>query len=329
MERNWERSPHVMLTRQQAQDLIECAFPGEVLDRFQTLSTGLANTNIRFQLRGKAEKFVLRLHTRDHAAALRERELMHYLSGDSSPPIPVAPLIYSDHEPKRGAHPYSIWGFVEGTLLQDLFDTASDSELADVAERCGVTLAAIHSHRFERSGEFGLGLQLVEEYEPPSRFIPEFIRQGLFEGRAGARLGDTLRDTLWERVERFTPSLLVLDNRYSLVHADFKRSNLIMTRDEHGWSVAAVLDWEFACSAPPLVDIGLFLRAGNALPPGFREAFQTGYQRGGGWLPDNWVALARLVDVMSQVTFLNDVRNRPHVFAESISVLKETIETFG
>jgi hypothetical protein len=36
--------------------------------------------------------------------------------------------------------------------------------------------------------------------------------------------------------------------------------------------------------------------------------------------------LSRLVDVMSQVTFLDDARDRPRVFAETILVVKETIQ---
>ena len=74
-----------------------------------------------------------------------------------------------------------------------------------------------------------------------------------------------------------------------------------------------------------MVDAGLFLRAGEALPAGFREAFATGYRAEGGELPDDWLPLSRLIDVLSQVTFLNDARERPRVFAETTEVVKETI----
>jgi hypothetical protein len=86
-----------------------------------------------------------------------------------------------------------------------------------------------------------------------------------------------------------------------------------------------VLDWEFAFAGPPLVDVGLFLRAGEALPDGFRGAFASGYRDAGGALPDEWLPLSRLVDLVSQVTFLDDPRERPHVFAETTHVVKETV----
>jgi aminoglycoside phosphotransferase (APT) family kinase protein len=111
-----------------------------------------------------------------------------------------------------------------------------------------------------------------------------------------------------------------------LVHADYKRSNLLIQSAGTGWKVGAVLDWEFAFAGPSIIDVGLFLRAGQALPGGFREEFASCYQDAGGELPADWLPLSRLVDVMSQVTFLDDSRDRPRVFAETITVVKETIE---
>jgi Ser/Thr protein kinase RdoA (MazF antagonist) len=51
-----------------------------------------------------------------------------------------------------------------------------------------------------------------------------------------------LRDELWRVVERASPLLSVIDDRYSLVHADYKRSNLLMQSSASGWKVGAVLD---------------------------------------------------------------------------------------
>jgi hypothetical protein len=93
-----------------------------------------------------------------------------------------------------------------------------------------------------------------------------------------------------------------------------------------GWKVGAVLDWEFAFGGPSLIDVGLFLRAGLALPDGFLEAFASCYQDAGGELPVDWLPLSRLVGLMSQMTFLDDSRDRPRVFAETIAVVKETLQ---
>ncbi len=327
MEEGWEkeRLPQVELSLDELQRLVEPAFPGAAIAEHAVIGTGLANTNIRFRLQGREPGYVLRLHTREPKAAAREHELMSYLASNPRASIPVARLVYSDPAPQRGTHPYSIWGFVEGTLLQELFKTLSDPELVDIAATCGRVAAAFATHRFPKCGELGAKLQVVEEYGAPSQFVPDTVHKALFGGIAGQRLGVRLRDALWTAVERAAPLLSEVDGQYALVHADYKRSNLLLQRAGTTWSVSAVLDWEFACAGPPIIDIGLFLRAGEALPAGFRDAFAAGYREAGGELPSEWLRLSRLVDLVSQVTFLSDPRDRPRVLAETTGVVEETV----
>lgn len=331
MEEGWEqeRLPRLKPSRDELQFLIEPAFPGASIAEHAAIGTGLANTNIRFTLRDHERSYVLRLHTRDPKSAVRECDLMGYLAGDTRAQIPVAPLIYADVAPERGEHPYTIWAFVQGTLLQDLFKTLPPSELVDIARCCGQVAAALATHRFAKCGAFGPDLRVVEDYGAPSQFVPDVVQRALFGGLAGPRLGATLRDSLWRVVERTSPLLAEIDGKYTLVHADYKRSNILLRRTGPTWSVSALLDWEFAFAGPPLVDIGLFLRAGEALPAGFRAAFAGAYRDSGGELPSDWLRLSRLVDLISQITFLNEPRDRPRVIAETTNVVVETVRMLG
>lgn len=324
MEDGWERPPRAELGPERLNQLIEPAFSGKQVSESAVLTTGLANTMVRFRLLGDDAAYVLRLHTRDPDAAVRERAIMRRLAAESAS-IPLAPLVYSHPPSEPGGPAYSIWGFVEGTLLQHLFRTLTAAELVNIAGECGRVLAAIAAHPFARCGELGAELEVVSDYGQPSEFIPRVIQRGLFQGRAGQRLGTRLRDALWSAVERSAPLLRSIDYRYGLVHADYKRSNLLLRAADAGWKLSAVLDWEFAFAGPPLIDVGLFLRAGPALPAGFREEFTSCYLAAGGWLPNDWLPLSRLVDVVSQIHFLDDVNERPRVFAESTNVLKETL----
>jgi Ser/Thr protein kinase RdoA (MazF antagonist) len=260
---------------------------------------------------------------------VREHALMTYLASNPRSHIPVPPLVYSDPGPQRGRYPYSIWGFVEGTLLQDLFKTSSDAELVEIAGACGRVAAAFATHHFPSCGELGANLAVVQDYGAPSRFVPDAVHSALFDGIAGKRLGVPLRDALWMAVERTAPLLRQIDDQYTLVHADYKRSNLLIRRSGASWDVAAVLDWEFAFAGPPLIDVGLFLRAGEALPTGFRDAFAAGYRDAGGDLPPEWMRLSRLIDLISQVTFLNDPRDRSRVIAETTQVVEETVRVLA
>jgi aminoglycoside phosphotransferase (APT) family kinase protein len=325
VEEGWERPPQTELSLEELECMLQPAFPGASICEHTVIATGLANTNVRFRLRGCEQTYVLRLHTREPKAAAREQALMSYLASNTRASIPVAPLVYSDPTPRVGMYPYSIWAFVEGTLLQELFKTLSDYELVDIAAACGRVAAAIATHHFPTCGEFGANLSVLEEYGAPSRFVPDLVHKGLFGGRAGERLGIRLRDALWTVVERTAPLLEEIDGKYALVHADYKRSNILVQRTATTWRVSAVLDWEFAFAGPPLIDVGLFLRAGEALPAGFRDAFAAGYRDAGGSLPSEWLRLSRLVDLVSQVSFLNDPRDRPRVFAETTGVVEETV----
>lgn len=331
MEEGWERPARLELRLGDVQRLVAPAFPGKRVEEFGVLATGLANTNFRFRLTGKAEQYVLRVYTRDESAAQRELELMQHLAAEPQSLIPRPSLLYSSTERQPGEYAYSIWTFVEGELLQELFKTLSPAELVSIAGECGETLAALSKHRFDKCGELGARLEIVHEYGRPSEFVPAEVQRALFAGRAGERLGSEMRDELWRVVERTSPRLRAIDDRYTLVHADYKRSNILMSRtvssgrSATGWRVAAVLDWEFACAGPPLIDVGIFLRAGSALPAGFRESFAARYVEAEGVLPADWLPLSRLVDVVSQVTFLDGPRERPQVFAETRLVLEETI----
>src|SRR6478752_1642815 len=112
MEEGWERPSRVDLSLEELERMVSPAFPGASISERAILATGLANTNVRFRLHGGESSYVLRLHTRDPKAAMRERALMNYLGNDSRQSIPVAPLVYSDLEPRAGKCPYSIWRFV-------------------------------------------------------------------------------------------------------------------------------------------------------------------------------------------------------------------------
>jgi hypothetical protein len=68
------------------------------------------------------------------------------------------------------------------------------------------------------------------------------------------------------------------------------------------------------------------LRAGKALPAGFSEAFVNAYGDAGAALPADWLPLSRLLDLVSQMTFLNDELERPRVFTETTAVVRETLE---
>jgi aminoglycoside phosphotransferase (APT) family kinase protein len=90
--------------------------------------------------------------------------------------------------------------------------------------------------------------------------------------------------------------------------------------------IAAVLDWEFAASGSPLVDLGNFLRFEHEMPRDFTEAFIQGYVAASEGLPSNWRELAKLLDLAAMVHFLERDIDSPKTFRTAISVIQKTIE---
>ena len=57
-----------------------------------------------------------------------------------------------------------------------------------------------------------------------------------------------------------------------------------------------VLDWEFACAGPALLDVGQLLRWGAS--GAFVDAFELGYRANEGTLPEGWRRAAGWFDVV-------------------------------
>ena len=92
------------------------------------------------------------------------------------------------------------------------------------------------------------------------------------------------------------------------------------------WTVAAVLDWEFAVSSSPLADLGSFLRYERAARPVAEPHFFAGYVRAGGRLPHNWRRLARLVDLAALCESLTHDQLPDAVIQELVELVRATIE---
>jgi aminoglycoside phosphotransferase (APT) family kinase protein len=63
------------------------------------------------------------------------------------------------------------------------------------------------------------------------------------------------------------------------VHSEFNGKNLLVLGRGGRWSISAVLDWEFAFSGSPLVDVGNMLRFRASYPPSFVSGFIAGFRR--------------------------------------------------
>jgi phosphotransferase family enzyme len=162
---------------------------------------------------------------------------------------------------------------------------------ASAGEAVGRALAEIHSDTYDRVGDLGDDLAVVNPLPGEG-----FTARGY--GHANLRDATPFLDpALAARIAAFLDG-----NEHAarealdvpvLCHCDFKLSNLHVTPAGE----LVVLDWDFAWAGPRLLDIGLLLRWQP--PESFVHAFADGYRAGGGVLIEGWRRIAEAIDLGS------------------------------
>jgi aminoglycoside phosphotransferase (APT) family kinase protein len=350
-QENWERrAPSIALDLETISAMFAPFFAPRRAVTAHLLGGGLANTNYKVRLSGMRDWFALRLYTRDAAACRTEVELYQLVRER----VPVPPIFYVEMDAARFGYPYTVGGWVEGTKLVDILvprcaDTAQERDQDQDQEReiegagyaTGATLAAIGTFTFSATGFFGPRLEIAEPMGGPASFLC-YLEQGLFHGRVGQRLGEELTERLWRFATTHAPLLETTTEARSLVHGDYKATNLLLQRasaghagshaedrtegDSNPWWMAAVLDWEFAFAGSPLFDIAILLRHDRALPPAFGAGFVRGYTAAGGTLPPGWRRLARLLDLLNLCGFLDLPGERETLTRDATRLIVETID---
>ncbi|NMO51540.1 phosphotransferase [Actinoplanes sp. TBRC 11911] len=271
------------------------ALPGRKVATTRPLTGGFSNDNALVTLADGGE-YVLRRYLRKNSAAV-EAALAARLSGV----VPVPEVIAADPSGGAAGEPALLSTFMPGQLLGHVL-TDPPPASAQLGHAVGATLAALGSITFASAGFFSDGRLTPDGIEPTSD-LDVFVERCLTDGNAQGHLSDEDQRKLLRVAERATDDLRVLRGSRQLVHSDFNPKNLLVARpDGTTWQVTAVLDWEFAFSSSPLVDIGNMLR--DPRPPAFEQGFVDGFRESGGDLPADWRRLSQALDLFALADFL-------------------------
>jgi aminoglycoside phosphotransferase (APT) family kinase protein len=298
---------------------LSAAFPGADILSVEPLAGGRMNATYKAFVSGRPHPYVVRMHLRGEETARREWEIARLVHGR----VPIPEIVWTGVGDGNG-NPASVQHFVEGTPLADVLARGNDNDCRQAARAAGETLAAIGGFTFRAAGFLGPGLEVTEPHGPPSA-MRRYIADCLFKGGAAEKLGEPLAARVVNFVQRTAHRLDRLRDTKCLVHADFNVHHLLMRRVENAWTVAAVLDWEFAFSGVPLWDVGSMLRRADALRPDFAEPFARSFAEHGGELPPDWRALSRLLDLMNLMEFLTRPNAPSEVSGQAIAWVAESM----
>ncbi len=296
---------------------LDRVLPGQRIIHAKRLPGGYSNLNIMI-MTGAGRRLVLRRYVRSNACAV-EAALAARLGGV----VPVPEVVAADPDGTGAGEPVLLSNFVDGVAVSQALAAGSSQDAAALGRAAGAALAAIGTIRFASGGFFG-GADLVPSQDGAS--LPGFVDRCLAGASASHSLSPGEQDGLRELARRVVPLLAEVAGAAQLVHSDYNPKNLLAAPDPAGgWSVTAVLDWEFAFSGSPLADIGNMLRFGDEIPAPFAGEFIAGYQAAGGELPARWREISEALDLYALADFLT--RPPGHVFiAKAAAVIRERLQ---
>lgn len=292
------------------------ALPGRRILHAERLSGGYRNDNLLLVTSG-GERYVLRRYLHGNACAV-EAALAARLSGL----VPIAEVVAADPSGEAAGQPVLLSRFVPGVLASVALPELAAGDAGALGRAIGGTLAGIGETEFPRPGFFtGADLVPGPPGMEPTAELPSFVDRCLRAGHAGSAFTPAELDALRRLAARSAPDLAEVRGACQLVHADFNPKNLLVRRSGEGWAVAAVLDWEFAFSSSPLVDIGNMLRFADERSPSFTEGFLSGYEDSGGRLPAGWRRASLALDLFSLADFLTRPPDH-HYFRRAVALLR-------
>jgi aminoglycoside phosphotransferase (APT) family kinase protein len=322
MKEHWNRaSAYLHLDSRTLTQLIQPAFPGRTVESGEIVTGGLSSTIYRVVISGEDRSFALRCYTRDGAACRKDLDLFRLIHGR----VPIPAIYFADPNTTRFPTPYAITEWIEGITLRELLLRGDASAIGQAAYAVGAVRGTMSQFAFPQTGLFGPGLTIAQPLDVSAAGFESQIAWFLGERGAGERLGESLSQRLLAYVRRYAPLLDAVSQRATLTHADFNPPNILMSHANDSWRVAAVIDWEFAWSGPPLYDLGIMLRDSQRLPPIFAERLMAGFADHGGEMPTQWLRIARMLDLINLCDFL--VRPDPdsRTVADVTALIEQTV----
>lgn len=176
---------------------------------------------------------------------LREARLIGALSGTD---VPVPEVLAIGRAGEVLDVPFYVMGHVEGVVVTERTPDALGVATArrQVGEALIDALAALHAVDWRARG--------LGDFGRPEGFNARHLRRmsGLIAGEDGS-LPEPFAD-----VSDWLGAHVPAESAAAIVHFDFRLGNVILGPDPPG-RILAVLDWELATIADPLLDVGYFL----------------------------------------------------------------------
>lgn len=311
MDNSWERSiPFYHLDLVTASRLFRQFDPKTMLKSIHQLNEGKRNTNYRIHT--SSGDYVLRMYPLGDESWRKESKIRSVWQDE----LPLQRLCYLDQHEAIGNRTFAIYEFVQGhTFLEALL--AGDMPNEDVLHQLGGMLATIHEFRYPQVGFLNEHLEVVEELTPLETWYAYFLNSTVCQ-----RLGKGMVDRIERLVTRNKIRLRDMDQQVSLVHGDFRPTNLLLLDGK----ITCILDWEFAMAGHSIADIGQLFRYESQFQATHKQAFVQGYNERSAWkLPADWENQGKIRDLVNLLQMLGTEEELPVKFLDVSQLIEGTL----
>lgn len=220
-------------------------------------------------------------------------------------------------------HVFTLMEHIPGDLACNLPKDLAEEAYIALGHTLGTLLSKVHSVQFPEAGSLNANLEVPDPYSNLGDSWLAYMREVMHGKRAETRLGQKDTQRVLQLLNRYEEELHALSQTQCLVHSDFNLKNILVQQKEDRWKITGLLDWEFAHSGSPLVDIGNFYRFEAALPSALFKGFADGY---GLSALQNWRELSLILDLAALCNFLDAPEDLPLTQETAIYLIRQTLD---
>lgn len=313
MDDRWERAiPLYALDWNAVSLLFGACAPNVRPLGMRPLTEGKRTSNYRVHT--EAGDYILRIFPPADESWRREASLRDKLPDR----VPMQRLCHVGRHEAIGGRAFAIYEFARGrTLLEAALSGYVPDEA--LSAQLGEAAAAIHSVRYAAVGWLDDALEIGQPMTPLSSWYGYFLTDTV---RGRMEVG--MADRIVRLTELYDDALRELDGQASLVHGDFRPTNLLVDEGR----LSCVLDWEFAMAGHALADVGQLFRYPDLFPAASRAAFAQAYESASGLLlPPGWERLAMLRDLVNLLQMLGPEEEQPIKYGDLNRLIMNTVRT--
>lgn len=319
MEYDWERTfPFLEIDKSIVSKLFEGVLEEKNIINITPINEGCRTTNYIVETNESQKRYVLKIFFLTEQNYKKEIKLLSKLNENETIHVPKIYKVSNDEIIQNKE--YAIYEYIEGKTMGQAINEGYVVEENFVRE-VAVSLAQIHSYKFQKIGFLDENLNIREELPPLISWYKNFMGE-----RAQTRLGKNIIQKIKNIVKENKKILAQLDKDIRLVHGDFQGTNILI-KDNN--KLAGILDWEFVMAGHPLADIGQFFRYEEYFNKDLIRVFEDEYNKNSSYkLIDDWYKVSKLRDLVNLIQLINGKEELPNKYENIKTIIINIIKQF-